>query len=129
MLGKKLQEKVIKDGKWQEFNKDAILVSEGFYKNGLKHGLWKYYYDTGELVIEEHFIEGRMHGTYTSFYKDGRTMAFGQYVDDSREGHFFLFDENGALLKHLLFNKNVSVKESPTSETVEEGVKSQQNVS
>ena len=121
MLRKKLQEKEIKDGTWNEFNRDAILVSEGFFKNGVKHGLWKYYYDTGEHVIEEHYVEGRLHGRFTSFYMNGRLMSQGQYVNDSREGYFYLFDEDGGLKKVLLFNNNVLIGETKVANTVETG--------
>ena len=122
MLQKKVDEKVIKDGKCKKFNKQAILVSEGFYKNGVKHGRWKYYYDTGEHVIEEHFKEGRLHGRFTSFYMNGRLMSQGQYVNDSREGYFYLFDENGGLTKILLFNNNVLIGETKVSNTVEKEI-------
>ena len=39
-------------------------------------------------------------------------MAVGQYVNDSREGKFYLFDENGALIKVLLFNNNILTDET-----------------
>lgn len=127
MLQKKIAGKIIKDGKWKEFNKQAILVAEGNYKNGFKHGCWKYYYDTGEPVIEEHFSEGRLHGRYTSFYTSGRIMAVGQYVNDSREGKFYLFDEDGALTKMLVFNDNTQIEETIVSNATEKGMESHQN--
>src|SRR5688572_22485413 len=126
MLQKKIAGKIIKDGKWKEFNKQAILVAEGNYKDGVKHGFWKYYYDTGEPVIEEHFIEGRLHGRYSSFYPNGRLMAVGKYVNDSREGKFCLFDENGALIKELLINNNIQMEERIVSNTAEKGIESHQ---
>jgi antitoxin component YwqK of YwqJK toxin-antitoxin module len=124
---KKVMEKIFTDGKWKEFNKQAILVAEGNYKDGRKDGCWKYYYDTGEPVIEEHFIEGRLHGRYTSFYTTGGIMAIGQYVNDSREGKFYLFDENGALSKVLLFNDNTQIEETIVSNTTERGMESHQS--
>lgn len=127
MLQKKVEEKIFRDGKWKEFNKQAILVAEGYYKDGVKHGFWKYYYDTGEPVIEEHFIEGRLHGRYASFYVTGGLMAEGQYVNDSREGKFYLFDENGVLIKVLLFNNNVLMEETIVSNTAEKEIESHQN--
>lgn len=127
MLQRKVEEKVIKDGQWKEFNKRAILVSEGFYKNGVKHGYWKYYYDSGEQFIEEYFIEGRLHGRYIAFYMNGRLMSQGQYVNDSREGYFYLFDECGGLIKILLFNNNVLIGEALVSNSVEKEINSHRN--
>ena len=43
----------LKEGRWKEFNKHAILISIGNYVGDRKHGEWREYYDTGELMLEE----------------------------------------------------------------------------
>jgi antitoxin component YwqK of YwqJK toxin-antitoxin module len=62
-----------KNGKWKDFNKQAVLVAEGNYQHDLKHGVWKLYYETGELLIEEMYHKGILHGRYA------RTISTGNY--------------------------------------------------
>ena len=87
--------KAPRNGKWKEFNKQAILVSEGHYQHDLKHGLWKQFYETGELLIEETYSNGILHGRYASYHINGALLSVGQYQHGRREGYFNIFDENG----------------------------------
>ena len=53
----------VRNGKWKEFNKHAILIAEGNYVNNRKHGLWREYYDSdGSLMIEEEYCLDIRHG-------------------------------------------------------------------
>jgi len=109
--------KTPKNGKWKEFNKQAILVSEGFYQHDLKHGIWKQYYETGELLIEETYDQGILHGRYASYHLNGRLLSEGDYQHGKREGFFNIFNENGQLTKRLLFVNNVLLEEVDTLKT------------
>lgn len=100
-----------KNGKWKEFNKHAILVSEGFYEQDMKHGLWRQYYETGELLIEETYDKGVLHGRYASYHTGGGLLSEGRYAHGRREGYFNVFDESGKPVKRLLFVNNVMVEE------------------
>jgi antitoxin component YwqK of YwqJK toxin-antitoxin module len=100
-----------KNGKWKEFNKQAILVSEGFYQHDLKHGLWKQYYETGELLIEETYDKGILHGRYASYHLNGQLLSEGEYQHGKREGFFNIFNEHGEQTKRLLFVNNVLLEE------------------
>ena len=114
MLKQFLNKKNIKgprNGKWKEFNKQAILVSEGHYHLDLKHGLWKQFYETGELLIEETYDNGILHGRYASYHMNGSLLSAGQYQHGRREGYFNVFDENGKQTKKLLFVNNIQVEE------------------
>lgn len=100
-----------RNGKWKEFNKHAILISEGYYLNNEKHGLWREYYDTGELMIEEHYHHGIPHGRYTSFHTNGRVMSEGRYYNGMREGYFKVYDESGRVIRTLLFIHNNQIED------------------
>lgn len=100
-----------KNGKWKEFNKHAILVSEGFYQHDLKHGDWRQYYESGELLIEETYERGVLHGRYACYHTNGVLLSEGQYRHGRREGYFNVFDESGKPVKRLLFVNNVMVEE------------------
>ena len=107
-----------KNGKWKEFNKQAILVSEGHYQHDLKHGSWKQYYETGELLIEETYHQGILHGRYASYHMNGKLFSEGRYQHGKREGFFNVYDESGNQIKRLLFVNNVLLEEvDPTKMT------------
>ena len=103
--------KAPRNGKWKEFNKQAVLVAEGHYQHDLKHGLWKQFYETGELLIEETYDKGILHGRYASYHMNGALLSVGQYQHGRREGYFNVFDENGKQTKRLLFVNNILVEE------------------
>lgn len=102
---------VPKNGKWKEFNKHAVLVSEGYYLNDQKHGQWKEYYETGELLIEEYYKNGIQHGRFVSFYPNGQIFSEGQYYEGSREGCFRIYDEEGNNIKNLFFINNCQIED------------------
>lgn len=108
---KKLLPKKNKNGKWKEFNKHAILVNEGFYKDNLKHGPWKHYYETGELVIEESYQNGELHGQYVAYYINGERMSQGYYAHGMRQGYFHIYSEQGKLTRVILFVDDVSIED------------------
>ena len=114
MFHKLLNRKNIKsprNGKWKEFNKQAVLVAEGSYQHDLKHGLWKQYYETGELLIEETYDNGMLHGRYASYHLTGGLLSHGIYSHGKREGFFYVYDESGKQVKSLLFVNNELVEE------------------
>jgi hypothetical protein len=101
----------LKDGRWLEFNKHAVLIAEGNYISGKKEGVWREYYDSGELMIEEHYCKGVMHGRFCSFHKNGKVLSEGMFVHGSREGVFRVYDETGKHIKSLCFVQNVLTEE------------------
>jgi antitoxin component YwqK of YwqJK toxin-antitoxin module len=101
----------MKNGKWKEFNKHAIMIAEGNYLNDKKHGVWREYFDTGELMIEENFCVGVSHGRYTAFYKSGKILSEGKFTNGSREGAFKIYDQEGNHIKSLLFADNTLIAE------------------
>ena len=95
-----------KNGKWKEFNKDAVLVAEGHYLRDVKHGVWREYYETGELLIEEVYDQGILHGRYAAYHPNGNVMSEGQYLHGHREGYFHIYDEDGRNVDRMFFAKN-----------------------
>jgi antitoxin component YwqK of YwqJK toxin-antitoxin module len=112
------KKKRLKNGMWREYNKHAIVVTEGTFMNDLKHGAWRYYYDTGSLAIEEHYEYSKLHGVYKSFFPDGALMSEGRYEHDSREGNFQVYNEQGKLVRVILYVRNVLVKDTLHIESV-----------
>lgn len=102
-----------KNGVWREYNKHAVLITEGTFLNDQKHGLWRYYYDSSELAIEEYYELDRLHGQYRSFYTNGQRMSEGQYEHGSREGYFHVYNEEGLLVRVMLYARNVLITDTP----------------
>lgn len=108
--------RVIRNGKWKEFNKRAVLIAEGNYVNGLKHGVWREYYDdTGSVLIEENFVHGIQHGRYAAFHPNGQVLSEGEFRNGLREGCFRVYDESGNNIRNLLFAQNIKVADSAMS--------------
>ena len=107
-----LQGNQVKNGKWKEFNKHAVLIAEGCYVNNRKHGLWKEYYDhTGTIMIEESYVNGVQHGRFASFHPNGQLFSEGQFNNGKREGYFRVYDENGRNVRNLLFIDNNQIED------------------
>lgn len=107
------KKKQLKNGTWREYNKHAVMITEGNFLNDMKHGVWRYYYDTGSLAIEEHYEHGKLHGTYRSFFPGGMLMSEGHYEQDLREGYFHVYDEQERLIRLILYARNVLVTDTP----------------
>lgn len=106
-----------KNGKWKEFNKHAVLISEGHYQEDLKDGVWRQYYETGELLIEETYRHGVLHGRFTSYHLNGWPLSEGQYLHGLREGYFHIYDDAGNEVNRFLFVNNVEVETAGTLNT------------
>jgi antitoxin component YwqK of YwqJK toxin-antitoxin module len=102
----------VKNGKWKEFNKHAVLIAEGFYVNNKKHGTWRQYYDqTGTIMIEEDYKHGIQHGRYASFHLNGQLLSEGQFIEGMRQGYFRVYDEEGNNIRNLCFIDNIEVEQ------------------
>lgn len=94
----------VKNGKWKEFNKHAVLIAEGHFVNGKKHGQWSEYYDSdGSLMIEENYRHGVSHGRFASYHPNGKLLSEGQFRNGRREGYFRIYDDNGTNIKNIFF--------------------------
>jgi len=101
-----------RNGKWQEFNKHAILISEGVYVNNKKHGVWREYYDSnGSLMIEETYWHGVQHGRFASYHPNGQVLSEGEFQNGSREGCFKVYDEDGTNIRNIVFANNEEIEQ------------------
>ena len=104
--------KQIKNGRWKEFNKHAILIAEGSYIDNKKNGLWREYYDhTGTIMIEENYVHGIQHGRFSSYHPNGSVFSEGQFSNGLREGYFRVYDETGLHVRTLWFINNILIED------------------
>jgi antitoxin component YwqK of YwqJK toxin-antitoxin module len=102
----------MRNGKWKEYNKHAILISEGHYVNNKKHGVWREYYDSnGSLMIEEAYWHGVQHGRFASYHPGGQLLSEGEFKNGSREGSFRVYDENGTNIRNIFFLNNEEIQD------------------
>lgn len=101
----------LKEGRWKEFNKHAVLISVGHYMHGNKHGQWVEYYDSGELMLEECFENGILHGRFATYHPNGNLMSEGEYVRGCREGFFTIYNDERQHIKSLLFRADNLMEE------------------
>ena len=118
LFGKKQNR--LKEGCWKEFNKHAVLISVGHYRQGHKHGHWQEDYDSGELMIDEYYEDGVLHGKFSTYHPNGNVMSEGVYVHGSREGVFKIYNEDGVQIKSLLFFGNNLIEEINAMPTMRE---------
>ena len=101
----------LKEGRWKEFNKHAVLISIGNYVGDKKDGEWLEFYDTGELMLKENYVDGVVHGRFATYHPGGALLSEGMYNHGSREGYFKVYDEHGVQTKSLLFIENHLMEE------------------
>jgi len=120
MFGRSIKKAVqIRNGKWKEFNKHAILIAEGYYLNNKKHGTWREYYDhTGSLMIEEVYSHGIPHGRFASYHPNGQLLSSGKFKNGARDGVFKVYDENGANIRNIVFFGDQEIEENIQSESL-----------
>jgi len=111
LLPTKKESKILKQGRWKEFNKNAILIAEGQYINGKKEGSWKEYFDSGELMIEEDFVDGIPCGQFVSYHRNGYALSEGQFCKGLRSGEFKIYNASGGHIKSLFFECNNLIQE------------------
>lgn len=109
----------IRNGKWKEFNKHAILIAEGYYLNNKKHGIWREYYDhDGSLMIEEVYSHGISQGQFASYHPNGQLLSRGEFKNGLREGIFKVYDENGTNIRNIVFFGDQEIEEIVEPESI-----------
>lgn len=107
------KENELRNGKWKEFNKHAILISEGNYVNDVKDGVWREYDDsTGVLTIEESYANGVQHGKFAAYHLNGKLLSEGEYRFGLREGYFRIYDESGVNVRNILFINDIEIEDT-----------------
>ena len=75
-----------KNGNWNFYNKDEILIAKGNYKNGVKDGAWVGMYANGKVFYLGNYLENMAHGNWKYFFDDGSFFQEGNFVKDLRRG-------------------------------------------
>ncbi len=101
----------VKDGRWETYNQDYILLSKEKYKRGFLADSKVSYYDKAETKIKE-VIPVRFNkvtGDYRSFYEGGQLKEEGKFDDSIKVGRwreYHQFGAMGRLKKETLYAKD-----------------------
>lgn len=67
------------------------------YKEGKKNGVWQKYFEEGVLLVEGSYQNDLLDGSIQFFYATGKTHIKGQYVNGMKNGKWMYFTEEGKL--------------------------------
>ncbi len=108
----------VKDGRWENYNQDFILLNKEKYKKGFFADAHVTYYDAQQKKIKEvvpvHF--GKVTGEYRAFYEGGQLKEEGKLDDSVKVGRWRQYHQFGAmgrLKKETLYGKDKFDKVEP----------------
>lgn len=84
-----------REGLWQFYNDDEVLIAEEFYENGIASGTWKNYYRNGALLEETNYKNGKKEGSWKQFFDDGPLKLTATYENGKLKGLATFFHPNG----------------------------------
>lgn len=100
-----------KEGLWKEVDKNGVLLSEGYYKNGKANGWMKWYYQ-GILMAEGDMINDKRNGPWTICDVYDPSVCIKAYFEhESREGVWKTYHENGTLYKEQTWKNDQPIAE------------------
>tara|TARA_Y100001970_G_scaffold154621_1_gene189474 strand:- start:293 stop:733 length:441 start_codon:yes stop_codon:yes gene_type:complete len=88
---------------------DSILWKTITYKRGKLSKEIAYYEDGKVDYIGHRNRDGHIHGDFTKYYKNGNLEVFGQLENGFREGDWDVYNENGDLIREIIYRKGEPV--------------------
>jgi hypothetical protein len=100
-----------KDGRWETYDSEGILVTKIYYDRGFPAGSNISYFDAAKLKIKEviPFVYGKSTGQYLLFYPSGNLALEGKLDEGVRIGRwreFYEFGSGGRLKKEMRYGKD-----------------------
>ena len=116
-----LDEEDRKQGKYNSYFKDGILMTEGIYKDDLKFGPWKKYMKAPDTKIDsvdnsvylqstKYYKEDKRNGKFKETYEDGSLQGEGQYKDDNLYGECKWYHRNGQMSSLEFYDEKGKLK-------------------
>ncbi|MEG2071072.1 MAG: hypothetical protein RR034_06835 [Bacteroidales bacterium] len=91
-----------KEGTWKIFSsQDGTLLEEDHYAQDMLHGSCTTYYLNKELCSVSNYIDGKLNGVYESYYMGHIPAAKGLYHNNLKTGMWDFFDEQGNIRKSI----------------------------
>ncbi len=88
-----------KEGPWQVYYPDGVLMKEGLIADGQDEGDYNEYFPDGTQKYAYRYRKGLKTGKWKSWYKDGTPYTERNFRDDKLHGKVLVWDESGTLAK------------------------------
>jgi antitoxin component YwqK of YwqJK toxin-antitoxin module/tetratricopeptide (TPR) repeat protein len=86
-----------KEGPWEFYNKDGILISKENYSQNELEGKQIYYHPNGKVKQEYTVKDGKAVGESRDYHVNGTLQENGRFEDGERTGEWFSYHVNGDL--------------------------------
>ncbi len=108
-----------KEGLFQRFSPEGILLEEAHYLADSLDGERKYFSKTGALESIEHYQNNQLHGKFQVFYPEGQLKIEQDFVHGTLNGMSIRYYQNGKIQEKVILKDNV--ENGPFSEYYENG--------
>ena len=108
-----------KEGLFQRFSPEGILLEEAHYLADSLDGERKYFSAKGTLESIEHYQNNQIHGKFQGFYEDGKVKIEQDFVHGALSGMSIRYYPNGKIQEKVTLKDNV--ENGPFSECHDNG--------
>ena len=108
----------IPDGEVKVFDKDNKLIQKTNYRNNKRNGLYRELFDDGELKFKANYKDDKLQGIAYEYYDTGEVNFKWNYRDDLKDGTSYELDEDGKIIRVLMFEKGKELDVRPFNEKV-----------
>lgn len=106
-------------------NKDTLFVR--YYEAGDANGYTRSYYPNKTKKEEGFFSHGKENGKWIFYYETGQQKAIVNFKEKVMDGDFYEFDENGKLLRKLVYENGEAGYGKLVSELVQKALSFDRN--
>ncbi|MBL7820248.1 MAG: toxin-antitoxin system YwqK family antitoxin [Saprospiraceae bacterium] len=110
--------KELKEGGYEKYDDQGMLIETSFYKNGKLNGIRKLY-KNGILESEETRLEDKYEGPFKAYHPNGKLQIEANYINDIMTGDVKVYYPSGQLKEIVRFADNV--EDGPFVEYYENG--------
>lgn len=100
-----------RNGTWKTFSShDGVLLEEENYLDDKLNGVHKTYYTDGTISLEENYLDGKQNGLCTAYYPKKQVSSSGEYLKGYRIGEWNFYDVNGKMRSTVVYENHKIVK-------------------
>ena len=92
-----------KNGRWEQYHQDTLLISNNWDNNKL-NGNYLTYYKNGKIKEQYSYNQDSLEGDYISYYKNGTIELIGAYAKNKQSGEWHVFNSHKKLKELICFD-------------------------
>jgi len=94
-----------KEGLSERYYPEGGMMEVQFWKDDMKNGSWQRFYVDSTLRLSASYKDDELHGDYRVWSPENIPLIVGSYEMGKMDGDWVFYDENGSLLKHLVYER------------------------